>query len=315
MKNTVFAITLVTLFLLVLGGAKVAAAQTGFAKYGYTDATHWWTLVTDMPDFDQVRATTSSVDGLRGDGKMFCGPTAAANVMVYLANNGHSNVGIGAGDWEPTGGSDDAQKYDEITDFLEDLGDEMDTDLAGDNTTGTTGDNFVDVLQDYLADDFDVTAYSRATSDHATIGRVMRQGGLVVLVRGTYKWDTSLQAYTRTGGHFLTVVAAGQGGSHRWLSVRDSGRTNDATDVQSNFKTGYYTLSSNPLTSDEGYSVKWQMETSDIDLSCGSSHYLDSIIEIMPKERLSPVRLRGPIENPEFGAKTANDNIQVHDID
>lgn len=47
-----------------------------------------------VPDFDQIRK------GFEDDGKMYCGPTAGINWMVYLAERGAASVMPGPGQAE-----------------------------------------------------------------------------------------------------------------------------------------------------------------------------------------------------------------------
>ena len=56
----------------------------------YSSSTQYVVEWTQMPDFDQVRT------GLPNDGYMYCVPTAAFNVMTYIARHGYPGVAPGS---------------------------------------------------------------------------------------------------------------------------------------------------------------------------------------------------------------------------
>src|ERR1041385_5031942 len=56
--------------------------------------------VLNVPDFDQRRQDTPSVNGLPGDGSMYCVPTSECNWLGYIANHGYPNVFSGPRTWQ-----------------------------------------------------------------------------------------------------------------------------------------------------------------------------------------------------------------------
>jgi len=144
-----------------------------------------------MPDLDQRRAP-STWDASRNEGRMYCGPTSAANILSYLQHEGYEDVDAPDVDFEPIDTSsledralflakiDNERKEDAADDFIAELADEMDTGAfsasdyasltwiqkniyglpadADDYTPGTGYSDIKDVLESRLPADFDVTS-------------------------------------------------------------------------------------------------------------------------------------------------------------
>ena len=75
-----------------------AAAEGSAGRFNSTvTGTGYIAWVNNMPDLDQNR------DGLLEGGENYCGPTAASNILTFIANNGYPEVEPGLVDnaWEP----------------------------------------------------------------------------------------------------------------------------------------------------------------------------------------------------------------------
>ena len=86
-----------------------------------------------VPDYDQVRGAIFDIEGLPNNGSMYCVPTAAMNIMSYIAQRGFPFVPPSTGDFGPDA---DTAAYNELTNWLEILGNEMGTSATG----GTSGE-------------------------------------------------------------------------------------------------------------------------------------------------------------------------------
>lgn len=89
----------------------------------------------DMPDIDQKRAAGKDAGGvahagLPNSGIMYCGPTAAMNVLAFLADHGASEMSPGSRDWTA------AANYETMTARLNELGGLMGTDANNGTSLG-----------------------------------------------------------------------------------------------------------------------------------------------------------------------------------
>ena len=249
----------------------------------YMSTVSWSVKIADMPDFDQVRVETSTRTGLRGDGKMFCGPTAATDVLAYIANHGYPDVGLGAGEWDPEGLSFRIAryKYERVTNFLAEVGDVMNTDPDGDNEKGTGLESLADGIAEYLEDTGAFEVDYLESDDLPSlndIGETMLDGGLVILVRGKYKAQAD-GTYLRVGGHIMPVVGARRQMIRRMVMVRDPAPDDtDSPYAQSDFQTKTYQVTEAAVETDKGDRV-WRMHDAD---DANKVFYLDSIVRIMP---------------------------------
>ena len=219
---------------------------------------------------------------------MFCGPTSAANVLTYIANHGYPEVGLGDGEWDPDNLSfhENRIKYERVTNFIAELGDEMDTDLVGDNSTGTNLKNLAEGIETYLEDTdaFDVDYLQPSDlPSHDDIGNALLDGGLVILVRGRYTQESD-GTYTRIGGHIMPVIGASRRISTRELTVRNP--ITDETESQtwqSDFADETYSVTKGSVETDEGERI-WRMYNADDPTKI---YYLDSIVRIIPRDGYS----------------------------
>ncbi len=183
-----------------------AAASTASAdKYGfYSNEDHQQWGLTNMPDFDQVRAPIFDLPGLLNDGRMFCVPTSTMNAFAYIARHGDSNVQPGVEAWD-----DGSQaNYIASTFDLTWLGGFMGTG-GGDGLGGTSAQGWYDGTRLWL-DEAKYDVHQRlALSNHDTttreIANIGRAGGLIMACYG--RWENTGSTLTdRTGGHCVTAT-------------------------------------------------------------------------------------------------------------
>jgi hypothetical protein len=157
--------------------------------------------IPGVPDFDQKRATTSTVPGLPNDGAMYCVPTSATNWFAYIANHGLPQVLAGPRNWQSQ------DNYDFVTDRIKYIGELMGTDAAG----GTTGlgpiTGLVSHLQATAPNAFIVTGDHAAplhtiTPEH--LFSAMSNGGMISMTLGKYQ-KNNFGHWERTGGHIVTL--------------------------------------------------------------------------------------------------------------
>ncbi len=176
--------------------------QAGPQIYRYTYE------LKNSPDFDQVRF------GLPGCGRMYCVPTATANLLAWISNHGFDDVGPGLNDWSSPA------NYAAMTDYLAYLGQRMSTNAS----SGTKKSNWYTSLacptpwlcgQPLLPPKtFTVTAMFKTDDYQPRIYTAVKSAalndGLLALIHGWYDnlncpaWAPSV----RMGGHCLSLVSA-----------------------------------------------------------------------------------------------------------
>jgi hypothetical protein len=161
-----------------------------------------------MPDLDQIRATTSTVAGLPGDGTQYCGPTTAVNLLSYLARAGFRTGVDGTTDFAAPDG------YTAATDAIRAMGVEMPTSATG----GTGVIEFVRTFENHLGRAAAVgTLHSEGGSYRSSGGHpptpeelaeIGIDGAVVAAILGLYttKTDSTGTYYQRAGGHFATLA-------------------------------------------------------------------------------------------------------------
>ena len=201
--------------------------------------------INGMPDFDQRRQASATVAGLPSNGGMYCGPTAATNVMGFLANHGYSGLmpGLGNKPWQTA-------NYNTVTNDIAWMGAVMSTDAA-DGTSGSGMRNGLQMWLDAFAPGkFDVIggapSYNFSLAD--AMAGWASTGALVMPVYGRYT-DIGGGNYVRTGGHVLTLTdLTGQAGplQPKTIGWRDPARYGSESEdkfSQSTFDTDTYALS------------------------------------------------------------------------
>lgn len=169
-----------------------------------------WKLI-GLPDVDQIRATSTTVPGLPGDGTQYCAPTAAVNLLSYLARGGFRTGVDGATDFAAPDG------YNAATEAAREMGVAMSTDAS----SGTGFDNHVAGIRSHLGRggavgsvhltwDTYYSAEHHAGPTARDLAEVGLGGGIANLVIGWYSIrqipDMAPRA-TRNGGHITTLAA------------------------------------------------------------------------------------------------------------
>ncbi|MCC7083393.1 MAG: hypothetical protein IT427_00120 [Pirellulales bacterium] len=202
--------------------------------------------IATMPDFCQ----TDKAGNFDQGGRVFCGPVAVSNSLVWLSQNGfpkllppaERDISAGHGD-DPTGGVPlrDSQKAAQI-ELIRTLGspDFMGTEGRG----GTTAVRLMRGLQKYVndrgysIDHLEYRGWSKASksfkpSDEKPSLEWMKQyisssGGAVWLNIGWYKFNPTTKGFQRTGGHWITLVGYGANDDgepdHSVLIIHDPSR-------------------------------------------------------------------------------------------
>ena len=207
----------------------------------FNSGTDYGWRIEHMPDFDQQRdGLAAASDGQPGGSH--CVPTACTNLFAYMASHGFPNIGPAFADWE------NDENYEEVTDFIDALGDSM-------LTSGTYGTNqgvaFLRML----------SRVSWNTGGAFTVEHEMWSPFNVVKLRemacsgiqddaiqvfcygqyediGTNDWGE--QVVWRAGGHCMTFVGAERAGSQRKIWAADPDDDNDEDDADTGSQNGFF---------------------------------------------------------------------------
>jgi hypothetical protein len=228
MKNNLIKPLIFSLFPFVFAVVACESAHAEIYTDDGVDVDHYVGFVTGMPDFDQRREARPVLAGLPNDGRMYCGPTAALNVLSYLGQDGYDVDPIADAelDWDPAVSYEPAEvismsafernvaklanlgRYKVVTALLDELGNDMDTDPRSDGS-GTGSRDLMQELRARLPAGFDVSQEGKSgckpsedTITPRSIFRHFREGHLMIAVFGYYGvGDDGL--YRRTGGHYV----------------------------------------------------------------------------------------------------------------
>ena len=269
-----------TLRACVLGSllGTMTAANADVLLSDWTDEDHFYYYLGHMPDFDQERCDDMepSIEGLGNDGRNHCVPTATTNVLKYIAQHGFPHIDPGPTSW----GS--AFSYNTAGEFIEELGDDMDTDPW----SGTNYEDYYAEIVDRLECEFVVKLYiadDHYAPDFKGLARSAINGHLVLVRYGYYNDNGMAGDYhriSRSGGHMTTFMQAWGWEGTEIMTVRDPATGGDDCYTQSE-----YTARS------------WQVEerlvevNGDRRMQCflyedgdytGSRRYLDGYISIIP---------------------------------
>lgn len=162
-------------------------------------------VIGDLPNLSQRQVASS----LPGEGYAYCGPTAAANVLLWLGEHGYPNL-------VPTG-----TEGKRASAVVRDLGRRMSTDAQD----GTRPADVVGGLRNYLTSRglsrfrIGYEGYEQLDPPLSTASRLVRLGSLRDVVKGKrfalvnvgwYDYDRVRDTYIRKGGHWLTLAGVAQ---------------------------------------------------------------------------------------------------------
>ncbi|MCH2162962.1 MAG: hypothetical protein MK085_13970, partial [Phycisphaerales bacterium] len=295
----------------VVAGTSVSNAEVVFSDW--IDSDHFYYYINHMPDFDQKRCDDDEPErpGLPLNGKNHCGPTASANALAYIASHGFPHIAPGVVyDWEAH------SNYELSTEFIEQLGVDMETNLHG---AGTDKDTMWEVLRDRLRCEF-VVKYNYSQRSYSMkfkdLARMAIDGHLILGRHGYYDdfGQTSSGRYKikRTGGHWSTLAIAWGWDGTQIYTVRDP-----ATDSNNHcYRQGSFAyrswhvidreVSVHDDTSTWSFSnLRVQSHLVDPSDDDGRNRYLDAYISIIPLCYYS----WGPYDNGLVVTKPHGDNF------
>lgn len=194
-----------------------ATAQQPFVLTKVPGGFSW--ALAGMTDLDQVRGTDDAAgkQGLPGDGKMFCVPTALTNVLVYLRERGWN----GPAGWPAAVDYTAASNYNAGTDAIKGVAAPM-----GTTTAGTTGAGYYAGLDALLpgatrsgvlglVGQSTYLSYDDVSSPSPQELAAAGAAGALVLGHISFYKDVTFQGQTVkqwSGGHEFTVTGASSGG-------------------------------------------------------------------------------------------------------
>lgn len=191
-----------------------AAVVCGTVKGGvsgyWTSDDDFYIRISYMVDFDQKRTFSLPYLGLPNDGKMYCVPTSASDLMAYIDRHGFADTpgvdGPGVLDWsEPS----DLTAYNTATLYIQTMGDDMNTDPE--HGTSNANNQIELAVRNRLPQSlFDVDFIGATTTWAPKVTDIagwMKQGGLVSFCYGRwvigYSGDNLLE---RQGGHCVVMT-------------------------------------------------------------------------------------------------------------
>ena len=208
-----------------------------------TSRTEYEATVYGVPDLDQQRDPVTW-DASRNNGRMYCGPASAANLLSYYMHEGYTDVDAPTIDFEPSD-SDSLTRWGEAREtlklsaadgFIADLADEMNTgafsrssydELTGiqrmmlglpvdedDYSSGTSVSNLVEGLQDRLPSDFSIDSRGGRSCEDGyeytitprRIFEELHDGNMVILNIGLYLPNRPSTYLARVSGHYVVVT-------------------------------------------------------------------------------------------------------------
>ena len=214
----------------------------------YVDADNHIYYTDGMPDFDQRRG------GLLADGSCHCGPTAATNLLSFIAMHDADHVVP----FLPEESWDEPVMYERITAYLAEFGSNAGTEADGDSCTTSHAAVIAEINaagDGWVGRHFDISTHAWDRYDRNSVpprlreftGRLAAENGVGLLYRGTWSgtpigpnaWAAS-GLEDRVGGHYMTVTTSFTTPDHEWIRLRNS--SDDWTDLwtQSDFATKHY---------------------------------------------------------------------------
>jgi hypothetical protein len=231
-----------------VAAASVSGSLSSTLSYNYN--------ICDVPDIDQRKTASAAqnIAGLENGGNCYCVPTAAINLLSYIAQRGYAQLRPGAADYQ-LGPPTHPDLYNAVTLHQAVLGGSayMSLNPGPSAQTGGCGvgpSTARPAIEDWIADDGlgssftvmyygedEVTGYVPRLHDAALAGI----WGTLVLARiGWYSDTLGTGALSRTGGHVVTFVhgngQALSGGGLGTVSFNDPWTSADAGNLaQSTF--------------------------------------------------------------------------------
>ena len=218
---------------LVLSGLVAPATHADTCTYttAYASSTLYNYQRCQMTDLDQRRMADliNQTPGLPNNGNMYCAPTAALDLLTYIANHGVTTMAPGPGYYGPE--SCDfctiGVQYNKMTNAISQMGSLMGTDPY----TGTGGSGATTGLQQWVSGSggagraFTVSHvvpnsfWSPRLDDLASAAL---NGAVVAPVVGWYQ-GTKESGFSRKGGHVLALAMAKRSGTSAQIGLRERG--------------------------------------------------------------------------------------------
>ena len=280
----------------LLGSATASNADVLLSDW--TDEDHFYYYLSHMPDFDQKRCDDMEpgIEGLENDGRNHCVPTATTNVLKYIAQHGFPHIDPGPTSWQS------GFSYNTAGEFIEELGDDMDTDPW----SGTGYDDYYAEIVNRLQCEFVVKLYI-ADDDYSPDFKGLARSainGHLILVRYGYYGDQGMEGsyhkLNRTGGHMTTFMQAWGWEGTEIMTVRDPGTGGDDCYTQSDYAARSWQVEERPVEiNGEQRTQCYLYEDGDY---TGSNRYLDGYISIIPNRFYSwgeydnGLRIMAPID-------------------
>ena len=273
--------------LLALSSLTAPAAHAGSCAYtsAWSSSSQYSYERCQMTDLDQRRQwLNNQTPGLPNDGKMYCVPTAAVDLLTYIANHGYSWMSPGSGYYGHEAGPAQPQ-YNKMTNAIFQMGQVMGTSPF----SGTGGNGAITGLQQWLWNNggFGFTVSHAWASGYWSprlndIAGAALDGAVVEPIVGWYD-GSQATGFSRDGGHALALATATRSGSNMQIGLRDPAATTASDDYfsQSGFTTETYPVQS-VVAFFDGYP-----RAQDQLVGLGSHGFLDGYIAVYPPYALT----------------------------
>ncbi|MCH2149354.1 MAG: hypothetical protein MK095_07960 [Phycisphaerales bacterium] len=269
-----------TLRACVLGSVlgSMTAVNADVLLSDWTDEDHFYYYLSHMPDFDQRRCDDMepSIEGLENDGLNHCVPSATTNVLKYIAQHGFPHIEPGPTSWAS------GFSYNAAGEFIEELGDDMDTNPW----SGTNYEDYYAEIVNRLECEFVVKLYiadDGYSPDFKGLARSAINGHLILVRYGYYNDNGMAGEYhkvSRSGGHMTTFMQAWGWEGTEIMTVRDPATGGNDCYTQSDYTARSWQVEERLVEVDGDRRMQCFLYE-DGDYS-GSNRYLDGYISIIP---------------------------------
>ncbi len=273
-----------------------ASADVTLSSYNHQTGAFLYEI-EHMPDLDQRREPTpfcdpliqTCINGLPGNGSMYCAPTSAMNMMMYIANHGFPEMNPpGMGDWQSQ------TRYDDATSNIAALGVEMGTHA----TNGTTGGGFKTGLQAWLELYGKFTVhYDQANGNYSPTLDVIAKSAVIggsLVSFGHHRWanigvvDGALFVNAIPSGHVVTLSVASRSGrvsGKTVVGVRDPANGDSDKSMQAPFANKFFNVEDHLLTHSDGGGNSWTrvMSILNYKASAGAFSIIGDYVALRPK--------------------------------